>query len=224
MAWLDDLKYVIGSIFGDKIENICIPPTPKEKVVYIPKKPRIALDIDDSRDWSGIVIHHSATTDGAITNDWEGIKRYHTSWRIDGHIVTKETWYRRKALKDGTSFQKPWRAVGYHGGIERENDTLVFHWGRPLYMSGAHAAVSGVSNEYNKTHIGLCLVGNYDRLVPQKDLWDFSLGVVRSFMDAFNLEAEDVLGHREVYDKLNVPRQKTCPGKRFDMDQFRKNL
>jgi len=224
MTWLESLQYVIGSLFGDKIEDIYIPPTPKEKVIHIPKKPRITLDIDDTRDWKGIVWHHSATTDRKVANDWEGIKKYHTSYRIDGEIVSQENWFKRKALGDGSSFQKAWKAVGYHGGIEMENNKIVFHWGRPLYMSGAHSAVRGVSNKYNKTHIGLCVVGNFDKIIPPKDLFDFCLSVTRSFMDTFGIESSNVLGHREVFDKLGTPRQKNCPGKRWSMDHFRKQL
>lgn len=188
-------------------------------------KPIMKLEIPtaSARSWKGIVWHHSASPDGR-TRDWDGIVKYHTSYRIDFDIVSQGEFERRLGGHQGKVFQKPWKAVGYHGGTEIVGDTPAFFWGRPLNMVGAHAGVENVSNLYNTDYLGLCCIGNYDLQSPSPDLWDFNLQMTRAVMAAFQIKKENVIGHREVFDHLGVPRQKTCPGKCWNMDLFRAEL
>ena len=188
-------------------------------------KPKLDLriDVSNSRSWAGIVWHHSASPD-TVTRDWDGIVKYHISYRIDFNIVTQEEFERRLKSGDGKIFQKPWNAVGYHGGTELVNGEPVFHWGRPLSMIGAHAGVKGASNRFNTEYLGLCCIGNYDLLSPDPKLWDFNLMATRTLMEAFRISKTRVIGHREVYDLLGVPREKTCPGKSWNMELFRAEL
>lgn len=190
-----------------------------------PPKPKLDLEIPmkDSRLWKGIVVHHSASPDG-VNRDWDGIIKYHTSYRADFEIVSKEEFERRLAAHKGEVLEKPWRAVGYHMATEFVNGDPVFHWGRPLSMVGAHAGVAGVSNKYNEEFLGFVCIGNFDAISPDPKLWDFNLLVFRAFMEAFKISADNIIGHREVFDRLNVPRQKTCPGKCFSMDRLRGEL
>ncbi len=59
----------------------------------------IKIDTSKSRLWKGIVWHHSASPDG-VTRDWGAIVKYHTSYRVDFNIVSKEEFDRRlKARK-----------------------------------------------------------------------------------------------------------------------------
>jgi N-acetyl-anhydromuramyl-L-alanine amidase AmpD len=83
----------------------------------------------DSRDWKGIVIHHSGTEGGNV----EAFRKYHRS--------------------------KGWEDVGYHFVVRRDdnNDGRV-EIGRGLDRKGAHA-LNGFG-ERNRTHIGICLVGD----------------------------------------------------------------
>jgi hypothetical protein len=46
----------------------------------------------------------------------------------------------------------------------------------------------------------------------------------RSFMDAFQIPRENVIGHREVFLKLGVPDEKSCPGNCWNMELFRAEL
>ena len=188
-------------------------------------KPKLDLPIDPSRSrpWKGIVWHHSATPDSPA-RDWDGIVRFHTSYRIDFRIVTPEEFKRRRTASQGKVFQKPWKAVGYNAGTEWVAGQLVFHWGRPLSMAGAHAGVEGVSNRFNEEFLGLCAVGSFDAAPPKPEHRDFNLRLTRAFMEAFAIPPEHVVGHREVFDRLGVPRQKTCPGTAWDMDAFRREL
>ena len=181
------------------------------------------IDKAGSRPWKGIVWHHSAGPDGKI-RDWPGIVKYHTSYRIDFDIVTKEDYERREAAKDGKKFEEPWSAVGYHGGIELVGTDAVFMAGRPLSLKGAHAGVAGASNRFNDEYLGLCAMGNYDVVTPPGKIWGLALAVTREFMKTFEIINAHVIGHREVYDKLGVPRQKSCPGKHWNMDLFREQL
>ena len=184
----------------------------------------LVIDTVKSRPWSGIVWHHSATKDG-ITNDWEAIRKYHTSYRVDHVAVTAEEYFKRKEACDWRKFELPWAAIAYHGGVERINGTLTYLPGRPLSIPGAHAGVSGNPNTYNAHYLGLCAVGNFDKTAPDADLWTFCLGVTKAFQRAYiNILTPDVIGHREVFDRFGIPRQKTCPGTAWDIDKFRSDL
>jgi hypothetical protein len=188
-------------------------------------KPKLSLNIDlsKSRPWTGIVWHHSASPDGQ-GRDWDAIRRYHMSYRIDGDIVSENDYKRRLAAGIGKSFQTPWLDIAYHGGTEWVNGQLVFNWGRSLSMIGAHSGVKGASNIYNEEYLGLCAVGNFDNSPPSAEHWDFNLQLTRALMDAFHIPASHVIGHREVFDQLGVPRQKSCPGSCWDLDLFRGEL
>lgn len=218
-ALLEFLSRVIQVIFPRPTQ-----PAPHVEIVT-PPKPKLNLEIPvaGSREWKGIVIHHSASPDGPA-RDWDGIVKYHTSYRIEFNTVTKEEFERRLAAHDGKVFQKPWLDVGYHAGTELVNGEPVFRWGRPLSMVGAHAGVEGVSNKFNEEFLGICCIGNYDTISPEPALWDFNIRVTKVLMEAFEIPADQVIGHREVFDRLGVPRQKTCPGKCWNMDLFRQML
>jgi hypothetical protein len=236
-------------LFVDKEYNA---DPPKPPVIYIPKKPRLTLSIDTStsRKWLGVVWHHSATRDDLVHKDVDAIIVYHKSFRIDFNAVAEPQkvqqpgikyikykngeWYKQLEydnyfselkkkeanLTDKRYFEPAWMDVGYHGLIESAEDKMVFRWGRPLSMIGAHAGYK----EFNENYIGFCAIGNYDKFPVLPDVWTFALMVTRTFMDTFSIPAVNVLGHREVYDKMGVPRQKMCPGINWDMDKFREGL
>lgn len=220
MEWLMRIIKLIGDMFFNTHKNEqsqIKPSTPKKQ------KAEMVISLEEARDWKGICWHHSASAD-KVTRDWDGIVKYHTSHRIDFNIVSAEEFNRRLNSHEGKVFQKPWRDVGYNGGTEFVNGEPVFHWGRPLSMVGAHAGVSAVSNRFNEEFIGLCCIGNYDAVSPDPKLWEFNLLVTRSIMAAFNIQKDHVIGHREVFDHLNIPRQKSCPGNAWNMDVFRAEL
>jgi len=183
----------------------------------------ITIEADEALPWKGVVWHHSFSADTVVRN-WDAIKKYHTSYRIDFTVVTEADYHIRLRNKHGKYYQKPWRAVGYHGGVELYNGDPVYNEGRPLNMIGAHAGVKGASNRFNTEYVGLCAIGNFDLTAPPAAIWQYALKVTRVFMAKFNFPASHVIGHREVYAKLGVPVQKTCPGKYWDMHLFRQEL
>jgi hypothetical protein len=220
------MKYVLG-IYGNVTKNMYVPPAPPPVVtpaIAIKKPSKLQFDFDSlqSKAWEGIVLHHSATIDG-VTRDTEGIIKFHTSYRIDYKVVTQEEFERRQAIGDGRVFEKPWKAVGYHFLIEYVGKELTLNYGRPLWMVGAHAG-HPISNKYNQDYIGICVIGNFDETIPPKETINYTVAVCKSLMKTFGIKKENILGHRETFVKLGVPVQKQCPGKNWDMDEFRAYL
>ena len=227
MTWSTSLRYLIDLLFRRNGFRGEVSPANQNSPNKANEKPRLQIDLIDSNiAWKGVVLHCSATKDTQLDN-WQSIVRYHTSYRVDYNIVTKEEFEQAKILRAGKSkpvLQRPWADVGYHGGIEMVDGVLKYQHGRSLNMTGAHAAVAGVSSEYNRTHIGICFVGDFETIPPSKELRDFCLSAIRTIMDKYGIAKENIIGHREVYDALGVPRQKTCPGSLWDMNSFREDL
>jgi len=146
------------------------------------------MDFKNSLKWQYIILHHSMTKDGKVV-DWEAIRRY--------HIETNG-----------------WDDIGYHLGIEKVNDELVIQYGRELSKVGAHCR----QNKMNYRGIGICLIGNYDLVPPDKDKWDLLLALCRELQKKFNIPNKNVKGHRE------FASYKSCPGSQFDMARFRGDL
>lgn len=195
------------------------------KIIKVPMVQYFDYSLYKNVSFNGIVIHHSLTKDGTY-KDYDSIARYHTSYRIDGEIVTKEEFDRRKAGGYGKTFELPWSAIGYHGLIERVNGNLIAIKGRDWSVSGAHSGVfyKGKSyGEYNKW-FGLCIVGNFDISEPDSELWNYAIDVCRELCFNFKIDIKNVIGHREVFYRLGIPAQKSCPGFRFDLDKFRNDL
>jgi N-acetylmuramoyl-L-alanine amidase len=141
------------------------------------------------RKWSGIVVHHSLTRDGAVA-DWDAIREYH--------------------IKNNR-----WQDIGYHFGIEYVNGKIIYRLGRNLDINGAH------TKGFNDTHLGICLVGNYDLYHPENDKMTALTDLCVFLMKFFDIKLENIIGHRESYVMLGVPIEKSCPGKMFDMECLR---
>ena len=217
-----DLRHILAHILYWLRPRSVVKP---DKINIVVPKPKLDLAIDKSksRAWKGIVWHHSASPDNQ-TRDWQGIVKYHTSYRVDFDTVSQEEFEQRLKAGKGKVFQRPWKDVGYHGGTEWVDGKVVFCWGRPLDQIGAHAGVKDASNLFNTEYIGLCAIGNFDAVPPKPEHWEFNLQVTRAFMEAFGITSARVIGHREVFVKLGVPVQKSCPGKCWDLDNFRQSL
>ena len=172
--------------------------------------------------WKGIVIHHSACADSP-GDDWTAIRKYHMSYRIDGTTVDEQTFKNRQLLGQGTTFEKPWTDIAYHGGWEKDNGVYQFKLGRSWNKAGAHAGLKG-NNTFNEQYLGFCLVGDWDKMSPPQEAWDLAVATVREVCDTLNISTGNIIGHREVYDLAGVKRQKTCPGTLFDMGKFRRDV
>lgn len=209
--------------FVKGLKNYDIVPS-KARPKYRPApKPRADVELPGcDRQWMGIVWHHSETPD-SMKIDWDGIRRYHTSYRIDGYIVDRERFYSDKKAGRGRKFVMPWSDIGYHGGIENVHGTVRWRLGRSWDKSGAHAGLPG-NARFNRHYLGLCAVGNFNQAKPERDRWELALAITRLVMDRFDMKTEDVIGHRETYALAGVAQRKTCPGALWDMDEFRGSL
>lgn len=166
-----------------------------------------------------IIVHHSFSTD-AKTRDWDGIRKYHMSYRYQGNIISQGVY--ENYLKDGKTngLEKPWKDVGYHFGIETVGDKLQVMAGRKIGETGAHC------QGFNARSVGICCIGNYDVMAPSSNMTFFAISLCRQLQLGFAIPRSQVIGHRESYAMLvpPMPVQKSCPGKQFDMNEFRKRL
>lgn len=152
----------------------------------------------------GIVIHHSLTKDGK-TVDWEGIRKYHTSYRHYGEVVTKDRFVTLQAA-GARGLESPWSDIGYHAGIERVNGVLTLMTGRDLSKYGAHCAGKN-------DHIGICLVGNFDLAPPDDATLSLAATLTAGYLKRFKLSADTVHRHHDF-------AAKSCPGKLFPWAKF----
>ena len=129
----------------------------------------------------------------------------HHSLTADGKMVNWGA-IRRYHVK-----QRGWHDIGYHYGIELVDYDYEILVGRFECITGAH--VRG----HNKDTLGICVVGNWDKLKVPKQQWDKAILLVQDILKRHSLKASDVYGHCEF-------ARKSCPGKNFDMDKFRKDL
>jgi len=162
-----------------------------------------------------IVIHHSLTEDDQTIN-WKAIKRFHTSWRIGGDIVTEVE--AQKAKAKGIIVEAPWVDIGYNFGIENIKNITTLEVGRSLSIPGAH------TEGFNTNGIGVCAIGNFQKTKPPKDIFYLTaltcMYLRKVWYDKLGINLQ-VIGHRESFVLLNKPIKKDCPGSAWDMQLFR---
>jgi len=97
-----------------------------------------------------------------------------------------------------------WDEIGYHFGIEDVEGRIHVRIGRPTNMQGAHAP------SLNQSHIGICVVGNYDGIPPCPEYIRRLVLLIHdlSIFYKFPINYESIRFHNEV-------AHKTCPGKLF---------
>ena len=105
-----------------------------------------------------------------------------------------------------------WDDNGYHFGIELINNRYEILVGRMLNIRGAHC------RNHNEGSIGICLIGNFNETYIPANQWDLALRLCRSLMDIFFLTPKDVYRDRDFHSR------KTCPGKNFNIYEFRRQL
>jgi len=121
----------------------------------------------EKRQWSWIVIHHSATP----TGDAEKFNREHKA--------------------------KGWDELGYHfviGNGTNSGDGQVEVGPRwPKQKWGAHAKTA--DNQFNEHGIGVCLVGNFDVQRPTAAQQQSLAKLVAYLMKTYNISPQRILGH-----------------------------
>jgi len=126
---------------------------------------------------------------------WTGIVVHHSESKDTTRLDTRRI---RSLHVD----RKGWDDVGYHFLVEKVGTSYEVIAGRPLDMSGAHARGS------NTTHIGVCLVGNFNSCDPPQAQLEVAARHIRGLMKALKIPKSAIRLHREV-------NETDCPGTRF---------
>lgn len=158
-----------------------------------------------------IILHHSLTKDGP-TVSWQAIRHYHMSWKCEGRIIDPAQ--APALMKQGAPVQRPWKDIGYHFGIELVNERYEILAGRMMTEDGAHCTQQGM----NHHSLGVCFIGDFDAAPPSLEQRDLGLRLVRTLQQIFKIPTGRVYGHRE------LAPYKSCPGRKFDLAQFRADL
>jgi hypothetical protein len=133
-----------------------------------------------------------------------------------GNAKLIESWHKERG----------WRTIGYHkvilngwityGRKEMERDGEIEE-GRPEIWEGAHCY------GYNKTSLGVCLIGKAnDPNFPTDEQFFSLISLCKKWIKEYNIEIENVIGHREAQERLNWKNLKVCPG--FDVNLVRDML
>ena len=107
--------------------------------------------------------------------------------------------------------ERGWRMVGYHYFICKDG---IVQKGRPDDMVGAHCRDKGM----NRRSIGVCLQGHGDYEHWTDRQWDAFDNLCMRLQMEYGIKTDHVIGHRE------TGSNKTCPGKKIDMDAVRSYL
>ena len=128
---------------------------------------------------------------------WKGVCIHHSA-TLDGATSSWEAIRRYHVDTNG------WSDIGYHYGIEDVSGILRLRIGRPVHLPGAHAPA------LNSSHIGICIVGNYDLDLPNLARLDDLALLIADLANTykFDISLDTIKYHRDVADK-------TCPGELF---------
>lgn len=145
----------------------------------------------------------------------------HHSATLDGETFSWD------AIKKYHIEERKWKDIGYNFGIEKYHSKAVILAGRDISDIPAHTV------GLNSKSIGICIVGNYDTEMLDKDKKEALLFLLRTLMYLLDLSPENVIGHREYYilaqlnfaDKKHISENiKTCPGLNFPLREIRETL
>lgn len=103
-----------------------------------------------------------------------------------------------------------WIDIGYHAGVELVYTEYEMFIGRMWDKGGAHTLGQ------NSKSLGFLFVGNYDAQPPPDRMLEVGAKVIALWMRLFNIPKDKVYGHHKFAD------YKSCPGSKFDIDDFKK--
>jgi len=154
----------------------------------------------------GIIWHHSLTDDNTLKSDTFAIDRYHTSWRYEGEIIPES--HAKTLIAQGVEgVQTPWKMNGYNALIEEKDNKVVIYLRRDFHkMTGAHTV------GYNSTHLGNCIIGNFDKAPPKDELLKVAAKLGAAQMRYY--ETSNNYMHRK------FATYKSCPGEKFPWNKF----
>jgi N-acetyl-anhydromuramyl-L-alanine amidase AmpD len=141
----------------------------------------VPLSTAERRQWTWIVIHHSATP----TGDMAEFDKAHKA--------------------------KGWDGVGYHFVIGNGTGSadgqieVTPRW--PIQKHGAHAKTP--DNQYNEHGIGICMVGNMDNHPPTAKQLASLEKLVAYLADTYHVKQANILGHKMTGKQTDCPGSMT---------------
>lgn len=112
-------------------------------------------------------------------------------------------------------FLRGWDDTGYHfvigNGIFSKNGKI--YNGRSIDFIGAH------SYGYNTKSIGVCLIGNFDKVNPTFKQYASLASLIEILKKDYNIQTKNIINHNETENCL-----KTCPGKFFSIKRLHQLL
>lgn len=151
------------------------------------------------RRWTAIVLHHSATAKG------------------NAAFFNKA--HEGRSDENGNH----WKGIGYdfvigNGTMSGDGQVEVtFRWRQQI--TGAHCRTDR-SNWANRTGIGICLVGDFDKTTPSRRQMASLLQLIRFLQERYRIPKSRIYGHKQ------TPRAgpTACPGKRFQIAWLKSKL
>lgn len=165
-----------------------------------------------------VVVHHTKSKWGNA----ETIVHWHTDPKPKGNGWSKPGYHYmvNNGLPTYRSYYKNQKIRGWDGRVE----------GPPQGLVEEQFASNGVLG-FNANLINICLTGDFDVVEPSEaQLASLEL-LCLNLTKKYDLDAFNVIGHREAIalrekfqGKIKKDHGKTCPGTKFDLDEFRKRL
>ena len=174
-------------------KKVVVKPTPRQKKTYVHENiPSDWLPPQQiEKQWTAIVIHHSATDNGNV-----GIfDRMHRE-------------------------QNHWDGIGYDFVIGNGSNSgdgqveVTFRWREQ--RAGAHCGGTP-DNWANEDGIGICLVGNFNHTSPTARQMQSLAKLVRFLQRRYGISSHRIYGH----NTTPGARVTACPGTRFPMSRFK---
>jgi hypothetical protein len=146
------------------------------------------------KDWTAIVLHHSGTENGNA--------RIFDRWHREG---------------------RHWDGIGYDFVIGNGTNSgdgeieVTFRWREQI--PGAHTGGTP-GNWANEDAVGICLVGNFNDMMPTARQMRSLARLVRFLQRRYGISASRIYGH----GTTPGARRTDCPGRNFRMDRLKAML
>lgn len=136
------------------------------------------------------------------------------------YLVIHHSWSEDRGTLDWGSIRdyhintNKWKDIGYHFGIEKVNGDYAIVTGRRMSVQGAHCVEQGM----NKKSLGICVIGKYDNAAPPAEAFELLVILCAGLCRMYGLNPDRIVPHNK------YASYKTCPGKKFPMDELRKRV
>ena len=168
-----------------------VKPKPKQETIQADFPKEWLPSADAEKQWTAIVIHHSATENGSAAI-------FDKMHREERH----------------------WEGVGYDFVIGNGSNSgdgeveVTFRWRRQ--MAGAHCGGTP-DNWANVDAVGICLVGNFNYTTPSTRQMQSLLKLVRFLKKRYGISNSSIYGHKSTPGA----RVTDCPGHKFPIEKLK---